>query len=61
LPASGVASALVTGVLALNGYLAVRNFAFTFLGQHRAEAQLASRTSSGLFDPVPAPDRWAEG
>jgi hypothetical protein len=60
LPASGVASALITGVLALNGYLAVRNFAFTFLGQHRPEGEPASRTSSGLFDPVPAPDPWAE-
>jgi formate hydrogenlyase subunit 3/multisubunit Na+/H+ antiporter MnhD subunit len=36
---SGVASALMTGVLALNGYLAVRNFAFTFLGQHRPQEQ----------------------
>jgi NADH:ubiquinone oxidoreductase subunit 5 (subunit L)/multisubunit Na+/H+ antiporter MnhA subunit len=27
-------AAAITGVLALNGYLAVRNFAFTFLGQH---------------------------
>jgi hypothetical protein len=30
---SGAASALITGVLALNGYLAVRNFAFTFSGK----------------------------
>ncbi len=33
---STLASALVTGALALNGYLAVRNFAFTFLGQPRS-------------------------
>jgi NADH:ubiquinone oxidoreductase subunit 5 (subunit L)/multisubunit Na+/H+ antiporter MnhA subunit len=34
---SAALSALITGVLALNGYLVVRNFAFTFLGQYRAE------------------------
>jgi NADH:ubiquinone oxidoreductase subunit 5 (subunit L)/multisubunit Na+/H+ antiporter MnhA subunit len=33
LRASVAASVLLTGALALNGYLAVRNFAFTFLGQ----------------------------
>lgn len=32
---SAAVSAVITGVLALNGYLAVRTFAFTFLGQHR--------------------------
>jgi NADH:ubiquinone oxidoreductase subunit 5 (subunit L)/multisubunit Na+/H+ antiporter MnhA subunit len=47
---SGVASALMTGVLALNGYLAVRNFAFTFLGQHRPEDGGGSDVVSGVFD-----------
>jgi NADH-quinone oxidoreductase subunit L len=37
LPKSSVVSAIITAVLALNGYLAVRNFAFTFLGPHRTE------------------------
>jgi NADH-quinone oxidoreductase subunit L len=45
---SGAASVLITGVLALNGYLAVRNFAFTFLGQGRAEARSASEDAPVL-------------
>jgi hypothetical protein len=45
---SGAASALITGVLALNGYLAVRNFAFTFLGQSRAEVRSASEDAPML-------------
>jgi NADH:ubiquinone oxidoreductase subunit 5 (subunit L)/multisubunit Na+/H+ antiporter MnhA subunit len=46
-----VASALMTGVLALNGYLAVRNFAFTFLGKHSAEGDVQLDAASGLVDP----------
>jgi NADH:ubiquinone oxidoreductase subunit 5 (subunit L)/multisubunit Na+/H+ antiporter MnhA subunit len=56
---SGVASALVTGVLALNGYLAVRNFAFTFLGQHRPEDGGGWDIASGVFDQGPPLDEAA--
>jgi NADH:ubiquinone oxidoreductase subunit 5 (subunit L)/multisubunit Na+/H+ antiporter MnhA subunit len=41
-----LAATIVAGVLALDGYLAVRNFAFTFLGQSSYEAVTeSSRTS----------------
>ncbi len=39
LPEGGVVSALIAAVLALNGYLAVRNFAFTFLGPRSPHAR----------------------
>lgn len=41
LPQGAAVSALITAVLALNGYLAVRNFAFAFLGPHQSEQRSA--------------------
>lgn len=53
---SGVVSTALTGILALNGYLAVRNFAFAFLGQHRpegvAEWATAGRSVPAMTDGI---------
>jgi formate hydrogenlyase subunit 3/multisubunit Na+/H+ antiporter MnhD subunit len=56
---SGPLSALMTAVLALNGYLAVRNFAFTFLGQPRPEDREGDRVVSGLYEPGSRREDWA--
>ena len=57
LRASAAASALITGVLALNGYLAVRNFAFTFLGQYRLEEPSSWGVVSGALVEAPLEER----
>ncbi len=56
---SGVISALLTAVLALNGYLAVRNFAFTFLGQQRPEEGSGWGTAQGVLDKRRPLGEWA--
>jgi NADH:ubiquinone oxidoreductase subunit 5 (subunit L)/multisubunit Na+/H+ antiporter MnhA subunit len=50
---SGVASVVVAGVLALNGYIAVRSFAFTFLGQHRDERAFGPEAASAVLSEPP--------
>jgi NADH:ubiquinone oxidoreductase subunit 5 (subunit L)/multisubunit Na+/H+ antiporter MnhA subunit len=47
---SGAAAVLITGVLALNGYLAVRNFAFTFLGPPGRERAIVSTEAPALVN-----------
>jgi NADH:ubiquinone oxidoreductase subunit 5 (subunit L)/multisubunit Na+/H+ antiporter MnhA subunit len=61
LPVGGAVSALIAAVLALNGYLAVRNFAFTFLGPHRSEERGAplGMTSEVALDESTAASRAA--
>jgi NADH:ubiquinone oxidoreductase subunit 5 (subunit L)/multisubunit Na+/H+ antiporter MnhA subunit len=54
LPNGGAVSALITAVLALNGYLAVRNFAFTFLGPHRS---VEGGAPAGVTNDVPL-EEW---
>ncbi len=56
---SAAASAAIMGALALNGYLAVRTFAFTFLGQHRPEEAARWDGASGVFGKESWFDRWA--
>lgn len=56
---SAVASAVVTAVLALNGYIAVRGFAFTFLGQRRDEPTFGPDAPSRVWsEPPPSIERW---
>lgn len=50
---SAAASAVITAILALNGYLAVRNFAFTFLGQSRPEESNGEGVASGAVVDAP--------
>lgn len=51
LPWAGRVSALITAVLALNGYLAVRNFAFTFLGPRQSETgDTSTMTTNAAVD-----------
>jgi NADH-quinone oxidoreductase subunit L len=57
---SGLATAAVTGVLALNGYIAVRGFAFTFLGQYRdGQAYDPATAPGGLSEPPPSIEEWS--
>jgi formate hydrogenlyase subunit 3/multisubunit Na+/H+ antiporter MnhD subunit len=51
---SGAASVLVSGAFALNGYLAVRNFAFTFLGQNRQRESADGSTFPDLASEIVA-------
>jgi NADH:ubiquinone oxidoreductase subunit 5 (subunit L)/multisubunit Na+/H+ antiporter MnhA subunit len=56
----GVASAVVAGVIALNGYIAVRGYAFTFLGQYREGSALGPDLASGaLSEPPPSIEGWS--
>ena len=55
---SAAASAIITSVLALNGYLAVRNFAFTFLGDHRRDESLEGKAPADAFVEGRLDEEW---